>query len=75
MFRTLLAYLQEALHKRHLLCLCQLVATRTVMEMRSTPTLVAAKLHKKHAIYQVSFLERFLKMSKLCSKHVEALNS
>jgi hypothetical protein len=36
----------------------------TIQELRSTPTLVAASRHNTQATYQVSFVQRLLKMSK-----------
>jgi hypothetical protein len=35
----------------------------------------ANRHHHTHAIYQVPFVGRLLRMSKECSKHVKALNS
>jgi hypothetical protein len=35
----------------------------------------AANRHNTDAIYQVPYVQHFLRMSKLCSKHVEAYNS
>jgi hypothetical protein len=49
--------------------LCLLAATRIGVE------LVAANRHNTHAKYQLSFVQRLLKMSKECSKHVEVVNS
>jgi hypothetical protein len=60
MFRALLAHLHEALHKRHLVyCL-------GVMSFDCTRNGVAgaANGHNMHAVYQVSFVQRLLKMSK-----------
>jgi hypothetical protein len=65
MFRALLAHLQEALHKKnwYIVCvLCRLAATR--VRVSSIITLVAANRHNTHAIYQMLFVQRLLKMSK-----------
>jgi hypothetical protein len=59
MFRALLAYLQEVLHKQQLVfCVCVL-SVRCYQDWSGTPTLVAAN--------------RLLKMSEQCSKNVEVL--
>jgi hypothetical protein len=63
MFRALLAHLQEALHKQ------------LHKDSNGTPILVAANWHNTQAIYEVSFVQRLLKMNKQFSKHVEALIS
>jgi hypothetical protein len=61
MFRALLAHPQEALHK-HRLIYCmrfyQLAATSIGVK------LVAANRHNTHAVYQVLFVYRLLRMSK-----------
>jgi hypothetical protein len=62
MFRALLAHLQEALHKRHLVyCACyvgwlhQDWSRIVVGDTSSNPILLAANWHNTHAIYQVLF--------------------
>jgi hypothetical protein len=44
--------------------LCLLAATRVGVERSFTPTQVTVNGHNTHALYQVPFLERLLKMSK-----------
>jgi hypothetical protein len=69
-FRALLAHPQEGLHKQHLIyCVvfCQLEGTRIgtgASDTSSALTLVAANWHNTHAIYQVPFVQRILRMSK-----------
>jgi hypothetical protein len=71
-FRALLAHPQEALHKRHLVYCGRVTSVdcyqdwsgADVGDTSFTPTLVAANWHNTHAIYQVSFVQRPLKMSK-----------
>jgi hypothetical protein len=54
--------------------LCLLAATRIEVEL-VTPILVAANIHNTHTTHQLLFLQCLLKMSKWCSKHVDAVNS
>jgi hypothetical protein len=53
--------------------LCLLAATRFELEL--TSNLVALHRHNTHAPYYLLFMQLLLKMSKQCSKHVEAVNS
>jgi hypothetical protein len=65
MFRALLAHLQEALHKQHLAYCVRVMSvgcTRIGVELHFNPA--AANRHNTHAIYQVLFVQRPLKMSK-----------
>jgi hypothetical protein len=59
MFQTLLAYrpTQEALNKRHLVYYVRVMSDGCTM-------IGAANRHNTHAIYQVPFVERLLRMSK-----------
>jgi hypothetical protein len=65
MFRALLAHLQEALHKQHLVYCVRVMSVgsnRIGVEFRSNPG--AANRHNTHAVYQVLFVYSLLKMSK-----------
>jgi hypothetical protein len=74
MFRALLAHLQEALKKQHLVYLvCVMSFDLPGLDWSSTPILQPR--HKTQAIYQVPCVSLLLQMSKKPSKHVEALNS
>jgi hypothetical protein len=56
MFRALLAHPQEVRHKQHLVYCVRVMSvdrTRIEVELRSTPTPVAANWHNTHAICQV----------------------
>jgi hypothetical protein len=57
MFRSLLVHLQEALHTQQLVYVLRACYV-------STPILVAANRYNMHAIYQLLFVYRLLKMSK-----------
>jgi hypothetical protein len=61
MFRTLLANPQEALHKRHLVY-CKHVMSVDCARIHSNPG--AANLHNTHTVYQESFVQDLLRMSK-----------
>jgi hypothetical protein len=88
MFRSLLADPQEALNKQHLVyCVrimsvgCATVAVTALGMLRVCLygswlccNRAIANWHT-HAIYQVQFVQHLLRMSKWCSKNVEALNS
>jgi hypothetical protein len=58
MFRALLADPKEVLHKQHL------VYRVLVMSVVCHSMPGAANLHNTHTMYQVSFVQRFLRMSK-----------
>jgi hypothetical protein len=63
MFRTLLAYPQEVLHKRHLVYCVRVMSVGYYQDWSgtgvfdsSTPILVEANWHNTHAIYQMLFV-------------------
>jgi hypothetical protein len=65
-FRALLAHPQEALHKRHLVY-CWRVMSVGCPGWSGTGGLL--RQNNKHAIYQVPFVKRRLRMNKYFSKH------
>jgi hypothetical protein len=63
MFRALLSHLQESLHKQHLVY-CVRVMSDGCTRIEGNSNLGAANRYNTHAIYQVLFVQRLLKMSK-----------
>jgi hypothetical protein len=64
MFRALLAHLQVLLHEQQLVYCVRIMSAGCHQRWSGTPTLVAANRHNMHAIYQLSFEQHLLKMSK-----------
>jgi hypothetical protein len=64
MFQALLADLNEALHKRRLVYCVLFMSVGCSRFLISNQSLVQPTDIKEHAIYQVPFVQRLLKMSK-----------
>jgi hypothetical protein len=76
MFRALLAHPQEALHKRNLVYCVRVIRMSVGC---STVTVQPCHSHSQLTFYarysKMPFVKCLLRMSKLCSKHVDAFDS
>jgi hypothetical protein len=63
-FEHLVAHHQEALLIQQLVYFVRIISAGCYQGWSGTPTVVATNRHNTHAIYQLLFVQRLLKMSK-----------